>query len=108
MGTIDRVAMTTSCRDADSIPKVRDAGQVLQVDGDLVQVMHNGVRVAAGAYHGEWMSRIIAELRGHHEPQEERLFHEPAKLLRDLSIGDSVRNEVEMLLQGFDANQADE
>ena len=82
MGTIDRVAMTTSCRDADSIPKVGDAGQVLQVDGNLVQVMHNGVRVAAGAYHGEWMSRIIAELRGHHEPQEERLFHELVGLAR--------------------------
>ena len=38
--------------------------------------MHNGLRVIAGGYHGGWMSEIIARLQGHHEPQEEVMFHE--------------------------------
>ena len=66
-----RVALTVSCRATDDIPKVPDAGRV--VDG--TQVMHNGVLVQAGAYYGEWMSEIIRQLRGHHEPQEEVVFH---------------------------------
>lgn len=38
--------------------------------------MHSGVRVTAGGYHGNWMSDLIAQLRGVHEPQEEKVFHE--------------------------------
>jgi FkbM family methyltransferase len=38
--------------------------------------MHNGVKVLADGYHGEWMTNLIAALRGHHEPQEEVVFHE--------------------------------
>lgn len=72
----ERVEMTVSCRDTDWIPKVRGAGGVVAgPDGSLCQIMHNGLRVAAGAYHGEWMSEIIRRLRGHHEPQEEVLFN---------------------------------
>lgn len=37
--------------------------------------MHQGIVVAAGGYHGEWMTEIIRRLRGHHEPQEELIFH---------------------------------
>ena len=37
--------------------------------------MHEGTLVLAGGYCGPWMSRIIAGLEGHHEPQEELLFH---------------------------------
>ena len=71
-----RVEMTVSCRDSDPIPKVPGAGDVfLDADGVLCQRMHNGLRVLAGAYHGEWMSEVIRRLRGHHEPQEELLFH---------------------------------
>lgn len=75
----DRVAMTVSCQDAASIPKVKDAGLVLEWGDRKVQRMHEGSLVVAGGYHGEWMSRIIGELRGHHEPQEELLFHEILK-----------------------------
>jgi FkbM family methyltransferase len=41
--------------------------------------MHNGVRVVAGGYYGHWMTGIIERLRGHHEPQEEVVFHEVLK-----------------------------
>ena len=71
-----RANMTVSCRDCDLIPKVADAGQVISFEGKPVQIMHNGVRVVAGGYYGDWMMGIIERLRGHHEPQEEVVFHE--------------------------------
>lgn len=75
MSLAERVAMTVACRDCDLVPKVPNAGRIEgSVDGP-VQVMHNGLRVVAGGYYGQWMSEIIRGLRGHHEPQEELLFH---------------------------------
>lgn len=74
-----RVEMTLSCRDSDFIPKVPNAGEIMDENGRSVQIMHNGVRVMAGGYHGDWMAEIIKGLRGHHEPQEELLFHEILK-----------------------------
>ena len=72
----ERVEMTVSCRDTDSIPKVHGAGGVFSTpDGTRCQRMHNGLNVVAGAYHGEWMSEVIRRLNGHHEPQEELLFN---------------------------------
>lgn len=70
-----RVAMTTGCRDADAIPKVPGAGDVFRHGGRRVQRMHEGTLVPADGYCGAWMTRIIRRLRGHHEPQEELLFH---------------------------------
>jgi hypothetical protein len=70
-----RIAITLACRDSDIIPKVADAGRILLRDGLPVQIMHEGTLVHAGGYYGDWMSRIIAGLHGHHEPQEETLFH---------------------------------
>ena len=68
--------MTVSCRDTDAIPKVAGAGEVfVGPENTRCQRMHSGLIVAAGAYHGEWMSEVIRRLRGHHEPQEELLFH---------------------------------
>lgn len=73
----DRIAMTLRNRDADRIPKVPDAGRVLeQPDGSRLQVMHNGLRVVADGYGGAWTTRLIEGAAGHHEPQEEHLFHE--------------------------------
>ena len=69
-----RIAITLACRDSDSIPKVRDAGRIFELDGERVQVMHEGTLVQADGYYGEWMARIIAGLHGHHEPQEETIF----------------------------------
>ena len=62
-------------RDTDAIPKVPGAGEVIIRDGERLQVMHNGVVVSEGRYHGVWMAEIIRQLRGHHEPQEEFAFH---------------------------------
>jgi FkbM family methyltransferase len=76
-----RAEMTVSCRDCDLIPKVPDSGKVISFEGKPVQIMHNGVRVVAGGYYGEWMTGIIERLRGHHEPQEEVVFHEVLKHL---------------------------
>ena len=67
--------MTISCRDTAAIPKSANAGMIVSHNGRDVQVMHEGTLVRAGGYEGEWMAGIIRELRGHHEPQEELLFH---------------------------------
>jgi FkbM family methyltransferase len=73
----ERTIITTLCRDADVLPKVANAGAVVQQpDGTLVQIMHNGIRVRAGGYYGPWMQDLIARCHGHHEPQEEVLFAE--------------------------------
>jgi len=71
-----RVAITLACRDCDTIPKVRGAGRIFLRDGVEVQRMHEGTLVRAGGYGGPWMTRVIAGLRGHHEPQEEVIFHQ--------------------------------
>jgi FkbM family methyltransferase len=78
-----RIKMTLSCHDSDSIPKVAHAGQVFEENGSNYQLMHNGVKVLHGGYYGEWMSEIIQSLNGHHEPQEERVFHEVVKRAAD-------------------------
>jgi FkbM family methyltransferase len=70
-----RIALTVSVRDTDPIPKVPDAGEVIVRNGERVQVMHNGIVVSEGRYHGAWMTEVIRQLRGHHEPQEELAFH---------------------------------
>ena len=76
--TVDqRVQMTTMCRDMDGIPRAPRAGQVqILPDQTRVQVMHNGTRVLADGYYGEWMTKLIELCHGCHEPQEERVFHE--------------------------------
>ena len=67
--------MTVSCRDTDAIPKCAEAGLVKGEGSARYQVMHNGLRVVAGGYYGDWMTAVIRGLNGHHEPQEELLFH---------------------------------
>lgn len=78
----ERVEMTSSCKDTDQIPKVADAGKVQLINGQMVQTMHEGSKVVAGGYYGEWMTRIIENLRGHHEPQEELAFHHILRHIR--------------------------
>ena len=82
----ERIEMTVRCRDCDSIPKVDRAGEVLDDDGRLVQIMHNGIRVVAGGYYGSWMTEVIHRLRGHHEPQEELVFHEILKSIHPSGV----------------------
>jgi FkbM family methyltransferase len=83
---LQRSLMTISCRDTDPIPKVPDAGRIIEVDGERVQLMHNGLRVVHGGYHGDWMAHIIRGLQGHHEPQEERVFDRLLRYVRDDSL----------------------
>lgn len=78
----ERVERTVAVRDTDVIPKVDGAGEVLVVDGQAVQRMHNGVLVEEGCYYGSWTTEIIRRLGGHHEPQEEVVFHAIVERLR--------------------------
>lgn len=75
----ERKQMTVSCRDTDYIPKVKDAGKLKEVNGKKVQILHNGLLVEADGYVGKWMTDIITQLKGHHEPQEEKAFFEVLK-----------------------------
>lgn len=90
-----RVCRTICSSDADYIPKVENAGQIIKYKGQHVQVMHNGVMVHQNSYgedpkrvdislFGTWTSDIISILKGHHEPQEEKAFYE---ILKDIPKG---------------------
>ena len=77
-----RVAEATLCADADYIPKVPGAGLVsVDASGNRVQLMHNGLRVLADGYYGAFMTQIIEKMKGHHEAQEEKVFHEVLKVI---------------------------
>ena len=77
-----RKLMATRCRDCDDLPAVAQAGAVVEApDGQRVQVMHNGLLMLADGYCGSWMTDLIRLCRGHHEPQEERLYHEVVERL---------------------------
>lgn len=79
--------MTTSCDDCHHIPKVPNAGSILSKRGENWQVMFNGLEVKYGGYYGEWMANIICALKGHHEPQEELVFH---RVLERLGPGSTI------------------
>lgn len=77
-----RVDLALGCNDCEDIPKTREAGDVIKLSDNITaQRMHNGILVIAGGYHGSWMMEIIRKLKGHHEPQEEKAFHEIINIL---------------------------
>lgn len=76
-----RVKMTVGCTDSDYIPKHPDAGKVFIENGQSIQVMHNGIKILVDSYYGRWMNDLIYGLKGHHEPQEEKVFYEVLKEL---------------------------
>lgn len=86
MDVLERAVMTVSCRDSDVIPKVAGAGEIRDEAGVRVQIMHNGLRVLAGGYHGDWMAQVIRGLRGHHEPQEELVYYHLLRYVRHGSL----------------------
>jgi hypothetical protein len=52
----ERVAIVMRYNDADSLPKAVNAGAIVtEPDATLVQIMHDGIKVLAGGYHGAWM-----------------------------------------------------
>jgi hypothetical protein len=67
-----RAAMTVSRRDCDLIPRWGSHF----IRRQARRILHNGVRIVAVGYYSDWMTGIIERLRGHHEPQEEVVFHE--------------------------------
>ena len=76
---LNRIKMTVRCKDSIDIPKVEGAGDIFE-EGDIsYQLMHNGLKVIKDGYYGAWMSELINQLKGHHEPQEEKVFHEMCK-----------------------------
>lgn len=81
-GLAYRMKLSLTCKDCDYIPKVENAGDVIEMDGKNVQIMHNGVKVYANGYIGPWMTNLITEMKGHHEPQEEAVFYELMKLIK--------------------------
>jgi len=80
-GLKHRMKLSLECRDCDSIPKIDDAGKVVNINGENIQIMHNGVKVYANGYIGPWMTKLISEMKGHHEPQEEKVFYELMRLI---------------------------
>jgi FkbM family methyltransferase len=88
-----RVLMTISCHDSDPIPKVDEAGAIVERDGRELQRMHNGLLVERGCYYGPWMDEIIRATGGHHEPQEELVFFH---LLERLSQTEGDKCSVEL------------
>ena len=76
-----RVILTMSCNDADDIPKCPDAGKVFDQEDIPYQLMHNRVKVIKDGYCAAWMTDLIYGLKGHHEPQEERVFYEVLKYI---------------------------
>jgi FkbM family methyltransferase len=79
----ERVQITVSCKDCEYIPKVDHAGDIITPlgKGKSYQIMHNGIKVFTDSHYGEFMTEIITHLRGHHEPQEEKIFHEVLKVI---------------------------
>ena len=87
MNERERSDLAASCRDCDIIPKVNNAGEIVTVDGVELQIMHNGVRTRVDSHYGNYNVDVIRRLRGHHEPQEERVFHE---ILKTLPAGGTI------------------
>lgn len=81
-----RIAITSSDKSCQDLPKVVNAGEVERWNGAPVQIMHNGLRVYAGCYYGDNMIKIIKNLKGHHEPQEEKIFYEILNHIPDEAV----------------------
>jgi FkbM family methyltransferase len=90
-----RIAMTISCEDSLKIPKVSNAGKVFTQGAQEYQLMHNGVKVLKDGYCGPWMTEIITQLQGHHEPQEELVFH----LLLDRIRNDETTSKAPVMIE---------
>ena len=66
-----------SCEDTDSIPKISDAGKVFENDSERYYLMHNGMKLLYDD--NIWMADLILGLRGHFEPNQEKVFYEVLK-----------------------------
>ncbi len=66
--------------DTDSIPKVLQAGTVFNKGRNAFQLMHNGVKIQIRDQR-ERDRKIIRGLKGHCNPQEEKVFYEILKTI---------------------------
>ncbi len=87
---IYRINMTVSCHDANIIPKTDNAGRVIDYQNTRVQLMHNGVKILEHCYCGPWMTAIIEQLKGCHEPQEELVYYHILQKLKQQSTKPNV------------------
>lgn len=81
-----RIVTTFACDDCHYLPKVENAGKIIQENGVDIQIMHNGLKVLRDSYYGPWATKLIELCKGHHEPQEEKVFHEVLKYLPDHAV----------------------
>lgn len=72
----NRIDLALQCHDCDRIPKVPRAGSIESSPEGEYQIMHNGLRMLCDSHYGHYNVEVISGLRGHHEPQEESVFHE--------------------------------
>lgn len=77
-----RIFITTQCRDCDAVGKVKNAGKVFKLKNYSYQLMHNGIKVLKDGYHGRGITEIIKLCKGHHEPQEEKVFFNVLKKIK--------------------------
>jgi Methyltransferase FkbM domain len=70
-----RIKLTSTCPDNIHIPRVPEAGEIV----NEYLIMHNGLRVGMDSYYGEENAKLIHANRGVHEPQEEYAFQEVLK-----------------------------
>jgi FkbM family methyltransferase len=82
----NRITITTSCNDCKYIDKVKNAGEIFPNEKIPFQLMHNGIKVVLDGYHGRGIREIILLLKGHHEPQEEKVFYEILKHVKSNSV----------------------
>jgi len=54
-----RISMTVSCEDCSYIKKVVNAGKTFSTNDFSYQVMHNGLKIIEGGYHGRAITEII-------------------------------------------------
>jgi len=84
-----RILRTIACPQNKYIPRVSDAGKIM----DDYQIMHNGLKVKLDGYYGEYKSNnhgfitdMLLRNYGVHEPQEERMFMEVLNDIPDNGI----------------------
>lgn len=83
---LKRIEIAASCKDCEYIPKVHNAGAIeIDENGKKYQVMHNGVKTYLDSHYGDFNVEIIKKLKGHHEPQEEKVFFEILNKLKPKS-----------------------
>lgn len=79
---MERAISTIMGDDCDYIPKIVGAGELFFDGVTPYQLMHNGIKIGIHCYYDvQWLTDVIHALKGHHEPQEEKCFHEVLKFV---------------------------